>query len=278
MFKCLTLRYAVVLLIAPIFAGCYNVADNSKQAVVKKENETVVSQHHATVNSGKITQIIDSSLYSFVKMEGSDEIYMVQIDRDSLRVGDDLIYLPNDKVMLVSQSIDMTTKNITNTITSPLYDDKKIIKKIETLFAKQDRKIQKKLDKITTKLASTRYKEVATKSADESISDELLAKKYYTIKELQENKKALNNKRVDVKAKVTRIFSSFSNSSWMHLKDESDRSLGGSKVVAIVSSPEVDVGDVVTLSGVVHADQKLGFGLDFEVVLRRVRILPNLEH
>ncbi len=256
-----------------IFTSCYDTAALKDLDWLQVQASSSDGSYTEAID-GTVDEILSPSAYSIVKLKGSDDFYYIAIPAKDIKVGDSIFYAPQDRVAVVTKLI----KNQPSTI--QVSDcDKKLAQKIENLLLKQQHSVQNSLDKLTKQVSQVSQvggyaPRVVESSSVATQVDAQNAVKFYSVKEVLEQRKRLDGKRIMLKGKVTKIFNGFSNSSWVHLKDEGSREKD-SRLVAIMASPEVNIGDVIYISAVVHIDQKLGFGLDFDVVLKRSRFVPD---
>lgn len=92
----------------------------------------------------------------------------------------------------------------------------------------------------------------------------------YTIEDLYKKKDTLKDKNIKINATIVKISKNIMGKDWIHLQDGSG-SVGTNDIIATATSSNVEVGDIVTTSGVVKTDVDLGYGYNFSVLIEEAK-------
>ncbi len=85
---------------------------------------------------------------------------------------------------------------------------------------------------------------------------------------------SLNNKPVDVHAKVVKVNTGILGKNWLHLRDGSGKAEDGSNDLLVTTKADVAVGATVTASGTVRTNKDFGSGYSYKVMLEDASIKP----
>ena len=86
-----------------------------------------------------------------------------------------------------------------------------------------------------------------------------------TIAELLENKEKLEGKKVKLKGQVVKYNDNIMGKNWIHLQDGTDYS--GVYDITLTSGMETQVGDIISVEGIVILDKDFGFGYFFDILI-----------
>lgn len=85
---------------------------------------------------------------------------------------------------------------------------------------------------------------------------------------------ALNNKSVEVHAKVVKVNNGIMGKNWVHLRDGSGKADDGSNDLLVTTKAEATVGSTVTALGTVRTNKDFGSGYAYKVLLEDVSFKP----
>jgi hypothetical protein len=91
-----------------------------------------------------------------------------------------------------------------------------------------------------------------------------------TIAMLYENKKNYNGKSVKLKGKVTKFNAGILSKNWIHLQDGTVFS--GKFDLTVTTNQEVNVGEEVTVEGIINLDKDFGFGYFYDVIMEDAKL------
>lgn len=86
-----------------------------------------------------------------------------------------------------------------------------------------------------------------------------------TVADIYAGKEALKGKTVTVRGKVVKFVPSVMGKNWVHVRDGTGKE--GANDLTVTTRVEAKVGDTVLAKGVVLLDQNLGFGYTYDVLL-----------
>jgi len=92
-----------------------------------------------------------------------------------------------------------------------------------------------------------------------------------TISELFKNKKFYQGKRIKIRGKVIKFNSQVMSKNWIHLQDGTDNN--GNFDITITSNANVNVGDIVTLEGLVSLDKDFGYGYFYKLIIENAVLI-----
>lgn len=93
-----------------------------------------------------------------------------------------------------------------------------------------------------------------------------------TIAALYAKKASLANQQVAVRGKVVKVNSGIMGKNWLHIQDGSGSATSGDHDLAVTTSDEVKLDEVVTVRGPVHLDRDFGAGYSYTVILEDAKV------
>jgi hypothetical protein len=93
-----------------------------------------------------------------------------------------------------------------------------------------------------------------------------------TVAELWANRKSLAGQQVAVRGKVVKFLPQILGKNWVHLHDGSGAAADKTNDLTVTTQDTVNVGDVVTATGVVHIDKDYGAGYTYPVILEEAKL------
>ncbi|NDD27976.1 MAG: hypothetical protein EB084_06895 [Proteobacteria bacterium] len=94
----------------------------------------------------------------------------------------------------------------------------------------------------------------------------------FTVAEVFEKGKALANKSVSVHARVVKVTPGVLGRNWMHLRDGSGSDTDKTNDLVVTTRDEANVGDAITVTGVVHTDKDVGAGYTYPVLVEDAKV------
>jgi len=82
----------------------------------------------------------------------------------------------------------------------------------------------------------------------------------------------LKGQTVLVHGKIVKYNAQIMGKNWLHLRDGSGTAADGTNDILVTTESEANVGDVVTVKGVVNTDQDFGAGYDYKVLIEDAKI------
>ena len=93
-----------------------------------------------------------------------------------------------------------------------------------------------------------------------------------TVEEVVTKRSELKDKTVVVRGKVVKFNPNILKTNWVHLRDGTGSEADGTNDVLVTTNDFVNVGDVVTVKGVVHVDKDLGMGYSYQVLIEKAEL------
>jgi hypothetical protein len=95
-----------------------------------------------------------------------------------------------------------------------------------------------------------------------------------TVADVVTKASTLNNKSVEVHAKVVKVNSGIMGKNWVHLRDGTGNADDGSNDILLTTNAEITVGSTVTAMGTVRTNKDFGSGYAYKVLLEDVKFKP----
>jgi hypothetical protein len=109
-----------------------------------------------------------------------------------------------------------------------------------------------------------------TRTGETDVGEIKVAKAGKTVAEIYSAKNGLKNKQVSVRGKVVKATNGVLGKNWLHLRDGTGK--GDTADLAVSSDGTAAVGDMVLVTGVVHLDRDLGAGYHYDVIVEDAKI------
>lgn len=206
-----------------------------------------VSDQEWASRKGKAVSVINVSGYTYIELEGEGGPIWIAAPTMEVKVGD---------IVLASGGIEMSdhySKTLERTF--PVIH---FVGRAETESGKTTKKGTKK---------GTKKVKTFTSPVGGSITK---ANGGYTLRELFDNKKELEGKKVSVRGKVVRVPGEIMGKIWFHLQDGTGADSNLDLVVTSMRNVEVD--SIVLVAGVLGLDKDFGQGYKYDVILEDAEI------
>ncbi|MDO8770051.1 MAG: nucleotide-binding protein [Burkholderiaceae bacterium] len=95
-----------------------------------------------------------------------------------------------------------------------------------------------------------------------------------TVAEVATKGAELKDQQVQVRGKVVKFSPQIMGKNWIHLRDGTGSASDNSNDVLVTSSSKAQVGDVVTVTGVVRVDKDFGAGYVYKVLIEEATLQP----
>lgn len=93
-----------------------------------------------------------------------------------------------------------------------------------------------------------------------------------SVAEVWSSRNALKDGKVVVRGKVVKFLGGIMGKNWIHLRDGSGSADKGDNDIAVTTNDMAAVGEVVTISGVVHVDKDFGAGYRYPVIIEEAKV------
>ena len=95
-----------------------------------------------------------------------------------------------------------------------------------------------------------------------------------TVAEVVTKGAELKDRQVQVRCKVVKFSAQIMGKNWIHLRDGSGSATDNSNDILVTSSAQAQVGDVVTVTGMVRVDKDFGAGYAYKVMIEEATLQP----
>jgi len=89
----------------------------------------------------------------------------------------------------------------------------------------------------------------------------------YTVGEIFEKGKNLNNKKVAVRGKVVKVSKMIMGKNWIHIQDGTGNPMQNTHDLVVTTMAEPALDSVVIIEGTLHADKDFGAGYKYDVII-----------
>lgn len=94
----------------------------------------------------------------------------------------------------------------------------------------------------------------------------------YTVADVFGKRKKLNGKKVTVRGKVVKVSSGIMKRNWIHLQDGTGSAAKKTNNLVVTSEMAPQVGETVTITGVVASDKDFGAGYRYDVIVEKATV------
>lgn len=213
--------------------------NNATTAVKTAENNMEVS----TVDAHAVTvlEVIQTTAYTYLKVDENGLENWIAVTKIEANIGDKFYYSGGDEMK------NFESKEL-NRVFSSVY------------FVQNISKTQNQGESTATKSES----KVATMEKVEAIEIDPV-EGGISIGDLYKNKEDYVGKSVIIKAKVTKVNKNIMDRNWIHLQDGTAD--GGNFDLTITTNQIANVGDIITIEGIVTLNKDFGAGYFYELIL-----------
>jgi hypothetical protein len=96
----------------------------------------------------------------------------------------------------------------------------------------------------------------------------------FTVAEVVGKADKLKDKPVRVQGKVVKYNAGIMGKNWIHLRDGTGSATDNSNDILVTTDANAKIGDVVTVSGVVHINKDFGAGYSYKVLIEEATLKP----
>ncbi len=93
-----------------------------------------------------------------------------------------------------------------------------------------------------------------------------------TVAEVITKRTELKDKTVVVRGKVVKFNPDILKKNWVHLRDGSGSAADNTNDILVTTNDKANVGDIVTVKGIVHIDKDLGMGYSYKVLIEEAKL------
>ena len=215
------------------------------------QDNTHFKSHHPNVHRILIKEVLQTTSYTYVRAEEDGVLKWIAVPKMAAKVGDTYYYQGGmDMGEFKSKELDRTFSSIIflNGLISP-----DVVEGGRTSLN-----------------ISNQRTEMSVINIHEPIEP---AKDGVTIAELYANKEKYAGKIVKVRGKVTKFNEKIMSKNWIHIQDAAANQ--GKIDLTATSAEEIQVGDIVTLQGMISLDKDFGAGYFYAIIMENSRIVEE---
>lgn len=244
---------AVVISFLLIFClnGCSGKENNENKESAQVPDTGSAKSKSSSVNSisGKVIETFNSGGYTYVNVENSGETLWVAVPEMEVKSGDVVNLFPG--TVMENFKSNTLNRNFDKIIFSVGPADKGNV------------------------LAPGNAGNSEVKPAGPIKVEKAKGKNAYTVAEIYEKRKELDNKNIVVRGKVVKVLRGIMGKNWIHLQDGTGDSLKGTNDLVITSKNVPESGNVVTAEGKAASDKDFGSGYEYIVIIEDAELNKN---
>jgi len=219
-----------------------------------KQMPTASQSKNANVLSGKVMETMDAGGYTYACIERNGGKTWVAIPASPVKVGQQVTFQPGQEMR------GFTSKTLNKTFDSIIFSGG-LLKSASA----GDGAAMQDADHGGSKAAVAQPSEKVSVAKAEGSNA-------YTVAEIFSQRTKLNKKTVVVKAKVVKVSAGIMDRNWIHLQDGTGDAAKGTNNLVATSKDLPQVGDVVTVKGIVYKDKDFGSGYKYNVILETATV------
>jgi len=208
----------------------------------------VITSHAADAPalSGKVVETMDSGGYTYAQIENKGKKTWVAVPKTKIVKDQNISFAPG------AEMPNFESKTLNRTFDSVIFSSGVIGQKGDS------------------EMKSPGSTGSAVVSTEKIRVDKAAGPDAYTVAEIFQKSKELEEKKVIVKGKVVKVAAAIMNKNWIHLQDGTGDA--GSNDLVLTSADLPKVGDVVTASGILYNNKDFGGGYKYNVIIEKVDI------
>lgn len=232
--------FVVILALLLAFTGC----------VKKNKVPTAQSQVNSGMHEVKVTEVVQSSNYTYLKVAGNGTENWIAVNRQEATPGQTYYY---------GEALEM--KN---------FHSKELDRTFETIFFVQDLKSQPQGNSGTMpnphgatmgKVSVNQKEGISVAPAENGLS----------IAKLYSSKNDYSGKKIKMKGQVVKVNNEVMGKNWVHIQDGTKD--GDHFDLTITTLDKVEVDQVVTFEGTIALNKDFGYGYAYEVIMEEAKLI-----
>ncbi len=251
---------------APSLYGVTSTGANAHSASANKQNMPIETQHTAIV-----LESMDAAGYTYAKVDENGQVYWV--------AGPVSVVAKGDKISFIEQ---MTMENFTSKALNKTFDVLVFASTLVSVDAAHQAPAANKDHDCDDCGSDEKAKVVAVESTPHGSAhaanntpelkkvDVAKISGGYTVEELYSQKDALATKEIKVNAQVVKVSKNIMQRDWIHIQDGSGVT-GSNDMVVTSSNSNVNVGDIVTVTGILNTNVDFGYGYNYAVIVENAK-------
>ncbi|MCP4269622.1 MAG: DNA-binding protein [Candidatus Brocadiaceae bacterium] len=196
---------------------------------------------------GTVAETMDSGGYTYILLQTKSKMFWVAISETKVDVGQEVVLAPGFEM------VEFHSKSLNRDFDSIIFSEGMVSQGGEP--AEKPKK--KTLGSSGAK--PTIQKDVKVEKAEGGNA--------YTVAELFEKRKELDNKDIVLKGEVVKVTARIMNKNWLHIQDGSGSAQEGTNDMVVTTMDLPSVGDTVTIKGVLFSDKDFGSGYKYNAII-----------
>ncbi len=196
---------------------------------------------------GTVAETMNSGGYTYILLQTKAKMFWVAIAESTVTVGEEVVLASG------MEMIEFHSKSLDRTFDSIIFSEGMISQGGEAA-------------------ASPKKKTYGSSGAKPAVQKEIRVEKAgggdaYTVAELFEKRKELDNKDIVLKGEVVKVTARIMNKNWLHLQDGGGSAQDGTNDMVVTTMDLPSVGDTVTIKGVLFSDKDFGSGYKYNAIV-----------
>ncbi len=209
----------------------------------------------AEIHTVVVEEVLQTSGYTYLRVKDGDKEHWLAITKLAASVGQ--IYTYDDAAMMN----DFTSKELKRTFSEILFVAKlKSGNSSEFNETEMPKSHGLNSSEISEGKKTGEKKEIKIESKKGTV----------TIAKILEKKDSFEGKKVKVRGEVTKFSQDILSKNWIHIEDGTD--YGGKFDLTITTDQTVNVGDIITVEGIISTDRDFGSGYFFVVMMEEAKV------
>ena len=246
-----------IIFLLAVFAAC---GSNARKAPESKQSGPAEQDISAPSYAGTVVSTKDASNYTYLEIKGKDGVFWAAVPRTKVTVND-AVELINPSLMQNFEAKALGRKFATIIFAAAAVVNGKVQPPLEAKAPANTKTPQQEKDPVVD--ASQHM----TSNTAVDASDVKKADGGVAIAEVLAAPANFKDKKVLMRAKVTKFLPEIMKKNWLHLKDASVKD----KDIVATTQENFKVGEVVLIEGTVRTAQDFGFGYKYDVLIEEVK-------
>jgi len=253
MIKQVAILSFILMLAATISVNCTYASQYS----LSNEEEQTGSQALAQEpHVGKVAETMNSGRYTYILLQTKTKMSWVAIAETKVDVGQEVVLAPG------MEMVDFHSKSLDRTFDSIIFSEGLITQGGAAAGQGSAH------GSVGTPQEKTLGSKGAKPAAKENIkSEKATGENSYTVAELFEKRKELDNQDIVLKGEVVKVTARIMNKNWLHIQDGTGSAQDGNNDIVVTTMDLPSVGDTVTVKGVLSSDKDFGSGYRYDAIV-----------
>ena len=198
---------------------------------------------------GTVAETMNSGGYTYILLQTKSKMFWVAIAESTVSVGEEVVLASG------MEMIEFKSKSLDRTFDSIIFSEGLISQGGAAAGAAKPHK-----------------KTYGSSGAKPSTQEDIKVEKAdvgnaYTVAELFEKRKELDNKDIILKGEVVKVTARIMNKNWLHIQDGTGSAEDGTNDMVVTTMDLPSVGDTVTIKGVLFSDKDFGSGYKYNAIV-----------